>query len=84
MRNDLFRIKVNNPAVAEIVYFNVFDKSGALVFEAKNYSPNNSAGEWNGQFKGDKAEMGAYVYQALIRYTDGHEEPFAGSIILIR
>ena len=84
LRNDVFRIRVNNPAVAEILYFNVFDKNGTLVFGAENYSPNNSTGDWNGEYKGDKAEMGAYTYQALVSYTDGHEEPFVGSILLIR
>ena len=84
LNNDVFRIRINTPAVKEVIYFEVFDKNGAKVFEAKNYEPKAEVGEWDGNFKGEKAELGIYIYQARLLYTDNHEENFKGGVLLIR
>ncbi len=84
LHNDVFRVKINNPAVEEVVYFEIFDKNGAVVFAIDNFEANAPRGEWQGEYKHQKAEQGIYVYQAIIKYTDGYEAPFKGSIFLIR
>ena len=83
-KNDNFRIRVANPAVVNINYFSVFDKWGNIVFSTENFEPNSLRGEWDGTFRGNKAEMAVYTYQASIEFIDGISVERKGAINLIR
>jgi gliding motility-associated-like protein len=58
---------------------NVFSKRGHLVFQT-----NDQRKGWNGQFKGEDANVGVYTYVATIRFSNGLKKEYRGLVSLIR
>jgi gliding motility-associated-like protein len=76
--NDIFQFWLNKTSNVEVFIFNRF---GSQV----HYNPNQVTGTgWNGEYNGDPAIEGTYVYMVNIVYQDGTEEQKTGSITLIR
>ena len=42
--------------------FIIYDRKGQVVFEARNFVPNNKMLGWDGRFKGAEQAIGSYVY----------------------
>lgn len=42
--------------------FIIYDRKGQVVFEARNFTPNNRNLGWDGRFKGAEQSIGTYVY----------------------
>lgn len=62
----------------------VFDQAGRLVFEQQGFAPNDPNTGWDGTFQGKRLLPGVFLYQAIVRYTDGRLETFEGDVTLIR
>jgi hypothetical protein len=62
----------------------VYDRDGRLWFENRNFPVNDPASGWDGAHQGDRAPTGVYLYEALIRLTDGRSEVRIGDVTLIR
>jgi gliding motility-associated-like protein len=60
--NDKFSVIAQG--VTSIRHFRVFNRFGELVFERKDFQPNDPAGAWNGSFKGILQPVGTYVWMA--------------------
>ncbi len=61
------------------LYFRVYDRTGQLVFETRDWTK-----KWDGRFKGQPADRGTYVW--VLRYTDkdGGKVIFRkGSVLLL-
>jgi gliding motility-associated-like protein len=58
---------------------NVFSKRGHLVFQT-----NDQRKGWNGQFKGEDANVGVYTFVATIRFSNGLKKEYRGLVSLIR
>jgi gliding motility-associated-like protein len=74
--NDLFEIYAPNH---EVVNLQIYNRWGDQIF--------SSAGpdfQWNGQVGSTKAEQGVYVYQVLLKSSNGKTQWESGSITLIR
>jgi hypothetical protein len=63
--------------------FSIFNRWGQSVFSKTNIQANDSGSGWNGYINGSLAPAGTYVYFALIEFTDGTQEVFKGSLIVI-
>lgn len=85
-RNDVFRVRVGVRSVEQVNILQVTDRWGEVVFEAKNFDPTklDPADAWDGRFRGELLPPDNYYYAAHIRYVDGVEQLFEGSIMLIR
>jgi len=75
--------------VAKINYFNVFDRWGNQMFNLKEYVPTagatpDASQTWDGTFRGDKAQVGVYVWYCEVEFIDGQTEHFKGDVTLIR
>ncbi len=81
--NDLFMIYAN-VGVEEILTFRVFDRWGELVFEDKNFLPNDVAHGWDGMFLGKFMNPGVLVYMAEVRFFDGVELLYKGDVTLLK
>jgi gliding motility-associated-like protein len=81
--NDVFYL-LASPDVEIVKDFSVFNRWGEKVFQVNSVPPNDPNFGWNGYFKSVHAPAGAYVYQATIRFTDGKEQFFKGTVVLIR
>ena len=82
--NDVFTLLGNNPGVEEITSFQVFDRWGGILYEAKNFQLNDPEIGWDGKYKGTDAQVGNYVYIAEVKYVDGKSLTWKGGIMLIR
>ncbi len=81
--NDEFFIPFS-PAMTGIKELKIFDRSGALVFEAFDIV----AGEeflkaWDGEFNGRKIRQGVFVVAAQIDFVDGQRLPYQSDVTLI-
>ncbi|MEK7257296.1 MAG: gliding motility-associated C-terminal domain-containing protein, partial [Bacteroidota bacterium] len=82
--NDFFRLRNANPGLTKINLFKVFDRWGEVVFEAHECQPETSTCAWDGDFRGQKAEMGMYVWMAELEFLDGVTKALSGTVELIR
>ncbi|HLG41235.1 MAG TPA: PKD domain-containing protein, partial [Chitinophagaceae bacterium] len=62
----------------------VFDRWGEVVFERKDFAPNDPSAGWTGLFKGKKASADVYVYMIEILCDNNTVIPVKGNITLLR
>jgi len=72
--NGLFRIKS----------MLVFDRWGEVVFEKKDFLPNDPSAGWTGTFKGRKASADVYIYMMEIICDNNTVIPVKGNVTLLR
>lgn len=80
--NDVFYPRSSTSV--KIARFKIFNKIGMPVFEKNNIYTNETAGGWDGTFKGVKMEPDVYLY--IVEYVDYTGKAFAskGNIALLR
>ncbi len=81
--NDVFTI-YGDTDVVQITNFQIFDRTGTLVYEANNFRPNDPQMGWDGRVKGELAFNGLYVYYAQIEFIDGLTQVFEGEVAVVR
>jgi gliding motility-associated-like protein len=81
--NDYFAI-FGNQAASTILELRVFDRWGGQVFEGKDIPLNAESRGWDGTFNGKQLNPDAFAFYALIRFIDGEEVLYKGSVTLIR
>ncbi|MFI5132211.1 MAG: PKD domain-containing protein, partial [Chitinophagales bacterium] len=62
----------------------IFDRWGEVVFEKKDFPPNDASAGWNGNFKGKKANSDVYIYMIEILCDNNTVIPAKGNITLLR
>ena len=69
--------------VNQVNHLQVFNRFGQLVFERKNYSPDDESAAWDGRVNGIPAPAGTYIYTVELSCM---KERFTrkGSVVLIR
>ncbi|MDX2136208.1 MAG: hypothetical protein SFV52_15590 [Saprospiraceae bacterium] len=67
-------------SVSAIKLLQVYDRSGALLFERKDFWPNDPTLGWNGRWRGKPAAPGVYTWKAAIQFLDGHIEEHVGTV----
>ena len=81
--NDLFKV-YSGEGVEEIKKFKIFDRWGALVYEAQNLRNDIEYFGWDGRLKGENMTQGVYVYFLEVLYIDGKSEIIRGDVTLMR
>ncbi len=81
--NDIF-VPEGGADVAQIVDFKVFDRYGALLYEAADFLPGDISRGWDGRHKGKLLKSGVFVWFAKIRFIDGVEELYRGDVTILR
>jgi len=81
--NDVF-LPFDGGDVENISLFQVFDRWGGLVFEARNFRPGNFEMGWDGKANGKPATPGVYAWMAEVFFRNGTREIREGSVTLIR
>ncbi len=81
--NDHFTIFAG-VSITQIAILRIYNRWGALVFEAKNTSANKAHSGWDGYYKGKPMPSGVYTYYALLRRLDGATEVKKGEVTLVR
>jgi hypothetical protein len=70
--------------VEEIESFQIYDRWGEHVFQARNFQPNDPAYGWSGTLDGQPLNPAVFVYQAVVRFIDGERILFKGDVTLMR
>lgn len=81
-RNETFVIPAKG--VSKVIFFRVFNRWGEVVFEKKDFVPDNFTGGWDGKCKGIDAPEGIYVYFAEMECLEGIRFQQKGTVMLIR
>lgn len=74
----------SDDGVQMVQRFSVFDRWGALVFEQRNFSPNDPANGWDGLVRQQAAHAGVYVWHIEWLRFDGETEKLSGESLLLR
>lgn len=82
--NDAFTVFGAVPNVQRINKFMIFDRWGNLLFEQKDFLPNDESAGWNGRINGSIAPNGVYIYLAEILFFDDEVEEFTGNVMLAK
>ncbi len=82
--NDRLVVHGKSRQIARIRLFRVYDRWGELVFEVRDFAPNDEAFGWDGLFQGQPAQTGVYTWYVELEYRDGYEERLQGNTTLVR
>lgn len=72
--------------VAKIKKFSIYDRWGDQVFYLDEYVPVNGDGAqaWDGTVRGEKGQLGVYVWYVEVEFIDGETKLFKGDVTLYR
>ena len=80
--NDYFKIYCG-PEVEQINVFRIFDRWGALVYEAKNINPKTDEFGWDGSLNGGILKNAVYIYYAEMLFQSGKTIINKGNVTLL-
>lgn len=81
--NDAFTVFAEIGNVQMVEELKIFNRWGALIFENKEFLPNDLQNGWNGTFKGEPMRLGVYVYTATVRFADGQVVRYTGDVSIV-
>jgi gliding motility-associated-like protein len=81
--NDFFTVFAG-AEVAKIRSMRIYDRWGELLFENKDFAPNDPQLGWNGTARGDKVNPGVFIYAIEVEYFDGSSEVISGDVTVVR
>ncbi len=81
--NDFFTI-FGGPEVARIKNLKIFNRWGALMFEASNIESGIESLGWNGTYKNKEMDEGIYAWMAEVEFIDGVVLMYSGDIAIVR
>jgi gliding motility-associated-like protein len=82
--NDLFTVYANERQVEEVLDFVVYNRWGGLMYQRKNFAPNQERAGWDGTFLGQPMDPGIYTYAVRLLLRSGAQRTYTGDLLLIR
>ena len=80
--NDVFYVRGKGLNI--VPSLTIFNRWGQIVFQKKDFSPNDPSAGWDGTFNGQKAPVDVYVYTLEIICDNSEIIPIHGNVALIR
>jgi len=81
--NDHF-IVLDGGDILNIAFLRILDRWGEVVYEAKNFQPNDRNYGWDGTFKGKPLNNGTYAYILSLTFRNMTSKTITGEINIIR
>lgn len=81
--NDRFMVYTDN-RISMIDYIQIFDRWGEMVYEKKDFAPNDSYSGWSGRFKGEELDPGVFIYKCKVTLPNGRIQLLSGDVTLVR
>lgn len=69
--------------VARIVALQVYSRGGGIVFERRDFPPNDPVKGWNGRWRGQPVQTGVYLWLAVVEYVSGEQKHFQGNVTVV-
>lgn len=82
-RNDRF-FPSAGPCVRSVRIFRVYGRWGELVFENRDFAPDQEAPGWDGRFRQRDMQPGVFTWYAVFELVNGQEMMLSGSVTLVR
>ncbi len=82
-QNNFFTVFAGD-GVEQVEALQVFNRTGNLVFEKRNFLPNDPQLGWDGKWRGRPAPAGVYAWVAQVTFLDGRRERFSGNVTLVQ
>jgi gliding motility-associated-like protein len=79
--NDVFYVR--GKGLDRVKTIRIYNRWGEIVFEKKDFTPNDASAGWNGQYRGSRAQTGVYIYQVEVFCENGDVIKHQGNIALI-
>ena len=70
--------------VSEIRLMRIFSRWGELLFERRNFAPNDPAAGWDGLFRGQPLSPGVFAWYAEVALQDGRVLQLKGDVTILR
>ncbi len=85
-KNDFFTPFVDLGGEPTVELLRIYDRWGGLVFEKKDFQPNNEPEGWNGSWAnlGKKVANGVYVFYCQIGFANGSRLTKTGNVTVAR
>jgi gliding motility-associated-like protein len=81
--NDYFAI-YGGIDVQKVKRFMVFDRLGEMIFDAKDFFPNDPRHGWDGKLREEIMNTSVFVYYLEVEFKDGAVEEFKGDVTLVK
>lgn len=82
--NDEFLLYSRPHLVTAVRIFQVFDRWGNLVFEQRDFAPNDPEFGWDGIFRGKRMNPAVFAWHAEVEFIDGFIEKVKGDVTLLK
>ncbi len=82
-KNDKFYVH-GGPGGSRIKDFSIFNRWGQKIFQVHDIMPDDPNFGWNGNYNGIPVPDGAYVYVITLSLSNGGQQLFQGTVVLIR
>lgn len=79
--NDGFTL-FGDDKVFKINLLQIFNRWGDIVFEGKNFPPNDPTLGWDGKYKGTRQQTAVFVYTIVVELFDGTKKTLKGEVFL--
>jgi gliding motility-associated-like protein len=80
--NDIFYVR--GKGLFRIRSLRIFNRLGEVVFEKREFAPNDPSQGWDGKYKANRPKADVYVYQVELYCDGGQIVQFAGNVALIQ
>mgnify|MGYP001226933067 CR=1 FL=1 len=70
--------------VSKVVVLQVFGRNGDMVYENRNFLPNDPVDAWTGKIGDRTAPPGVYTWLATLEFLDGSRQHYSGNVTLLR
>lgn len=67
-----------------ILFIQIYDRWGELLYEVRNISPNDLTKGWDGMSKGKYVNPGVYAYMMKFQFQNGELRQIQGNVTLLR
>lgn len=74
---------LGNPSKVHVLKMQIFDRWGALIFEASDFAPDGSV-TWDGTFRGKQLSLGTFAVIVEAQFIDGTRKKYARDLVLVR
>ncbi len=81
--NDVFTLFAAPGTVNELVYLQIYDRWGALVFECRSCAANDVSKGWDGYIGRKPAAPGVYIWQAMVEFKNGERVVKKGDLTIV-
>ncbi len=80
--NDVFYVR--GKGLSSVQSMRIFDRWGQMVFEKRNFAPNDPSVGWDGTMNGKKAPVDVYIYTIEVICENSVVVAYHGNVALIR